>query len=137
MGAPVPKKPRSPSSAAPSRAPVAIGFVSLGCSKNLVDLQVMAAELHQGGFDIGVEVDETDAVIVNTCAVTAEAEAQVRQAIRRARRERPQAEIIVTGCAAQTESETFAAMPEVTRVLGNHEKMQPATWAALAGPLAP
>ena len=68
MGALVPKKPRSPSSAATARAPIAIGFVSLGCSKNLVDLQVMAAELHQGGFDIGVEVDEADAVIVNTCA---------------------------------------------------------------------
>ena len=66
----------------------------------------------------------TNVVIVNTCAVTGEAVRQARQAIRRARRERPDAEIIVTGCAAQIDPQSFAAMPEVGRVLGNSEKMQ-------------
>ena len=66
----------------------------------------------------------SNAVIVNTCAVTSEAVRQARQAIRRARRERPDAEIIVTGCAAQIDPQSFAAMPEVTRVLGNAEKMR-------------
>jgi threonylcarbamoyladenosine tRNA methylthiotransferase MtaB len=72
------------------------------------------------------------AVIVNTCAVTAEAVRKSKQDIRRLARDNPGAAVIVTGCAAQTEPETFAAMPEVTRVIGNHEKMQPATWAGLA-----
>ena len=74
------------------------------------------------------------AVIVNTCAVTAEAVRKAKQEIRRLRRENPDATLIVTGCAAQTEPETFAAMPEVSRVIGNSEKMQAATWAGLAVP---
>ena len=69
-----------------------------------------------------------DAVVVNTCAVTAEAVRQARQTIRRARRERPDAKIVVTGCAAQIEPEKFAAMAEVDRVLGNDEKMRAAAW---------
>jgi threonylcarbamoyladenosine tRNA methylthiotransferase MtaB len=72
-----------------------------------------------------------DAVIVNTCAVTAEAVRQARQAIRRARRERPDASIIVTGCAAQIDPASFAEMPEVTRVIGNEEKMKAETFTAL------
>jgi threonylcarbamoyladenosine tRNA methylthiotransferase MtaB len=72
-----------------------------------------------------------DVVVVNTCAVTAEAVRQARQAIRKARRERPGARIVVTGCAAQTEPETFAAMDEVDRVLGNEEKLSRAAWSAL------
>jgi threonylcarbamoyladenosine tRNA methylthiotransferase MtaB len=72
-----------------------------------------------------------DAVVVNTCAVTAEAVSQARQAIRKLRRARPQARIVVTGCAAQTETETFAAMPEVDRVLGNEEKLNSAVWRNL------
>src|SRR5690606_30527940 len=76
------------------------------------------------------------AVIVNTCAVTAEAVRKARQEIRRLARENPGAPIIVTGCAAQTEPETFAAMPEVARVIGNHEKMQPATWSDLMAEMA-
>ena len=64
-----------------------------------------------------------DAILVNTCAVTGEAVRQARQAIRRARREHPGRRIVVTGCAAQTEPETFAAMPEVDLVLGNEEKL--------------
>ncbi len=67
----------------------------------------------------------------NTCAVTAEAVAQARQAIRKAKRERPDAEIVVTGCAAQTDPQTFAAMPEVDRVLGNDEKLRAVAWADL------
>jgi threonylcarbamoyladenosine tRNA methylthiotransferase MtaB len=73
-----------------------------------------------------------NAVIVNTCAVTAEAVRKSRQEIRRLAREHPGAQIIVTGCAAQTEPATFATMPEVSAVIGNHEKMQPGTWAGLA-----
>ncbi len=69
------------------------------------------------------------AVIVNTCAVTAEAVRTARQTIRRAARDNPEAPVIVTGCAAQIDAEMFAAMPEVTRVVGNHEKMQAETWA--------
>ncbi len=90
----------------------------------------------------------TDAVIVNTCAVTAEAERQARQAIRRARRERPGAQVIVTGCAAQIDPERFAAMAEVDRVLGNREKLETRSYdesarvavgdlAALGGGAAP
>ncbi len=74
---------------------------------------------------------DTEAVVLNTCAVTAEAVRQARQAIRKIRRERPEARIIVTGCAAQTEAETFAGMPEVDRVLGNAEKLDPAVWRHL------
>jgi threonylcarbamoyladenosine tRNA methylthiotransferase MtaB len=70
--------------------------------------------------------------VVNTCAVTAEAVRKARQEIRKLRRENPDAPIIVTGCAAQTEPETFAAMEEVTQVIGNTEKMQPKTWQQIA-----
>jgi threonylcarbamoyladenosine tRNA methylthiotransferase MtaB len=72
-----------------------------------------------------------NAVVVNTCAVTAEAVRKAKKEIRRLARENPGAPVIVTGCAAQTEPATFAAMPEVTRVVGNTEKMQAATWASL------
>ncbi len=71
-----------------------------------------------------------NAVIFNTCAVTAEATRQARQAIRKAHRENPTAQIIVTGCAAQTDPDMFAAMPEVSRVLGNEEKLQASAWLA-------
>jgi len=74
----------------------------------------------------------SDAIIVNTCAVTGEAVRQARQTIRRAARENPDAAVIVTGCAAQIDPDMFAAMPEVTRVIGNHEKMQAETWAPAA-----
>lgn len=69
-----------------------------------------------------------DAIIFNTCAVTAEATRQARQAIRKAHRENPDAQIIVTGCAAQTDPDMFAEMPEVSRVLGNEEKLQASAW---------
>ena len=68
-------------------------------------------------------------MVVNSCAVTAEAVRQARQQIRRLRRDNPGARLIVTGCAAQTEPAAFAAMPEVDLVLGNAEKLRPEAWA--------
>jgi threonylcarbamoyladenosine tRNA methylthiotransferase MtaB len=71
-----------------------------------------------------------ETIVINSCAVTSEAMRQARQAIRRLKRERPQARIVVTGCAAQTETAAFATMPEVARVLGNGEKLDARTWAS-------
>lgn len=71
-----------------------------------------------------------DAIIFNTCAVTKEAERQARQAIRRARKENPNAKIIVTGCSAQVSPEMYAEMPEVDRIIGNDLKLKPETWGA-------
>ena len=101
-------------------------FSTLGCRLNAYETKAMKelAAAH------GVE----GAVVVNTCAVTAEAVRKAKQEIRRLARENPGAPVIVTGCAAQTEPETFAAMPEVSRVIGNHEKMQPETWIGLQAP---
>ena len=82
--------------------------------------------------DLAGQAGLENAVVVNTCAVTAEAVRKARQEIRRLRRENPGARLIVTGCAAQTEPETFAAMEEVDAVIGNTEKMQGGTWAGLA-----
>lgn len=101
-------------------------FATLGCRLNAYETEAMK-ELSAAA---GVE----NAVIVNTCAVTAEAVRKAKQEIRRLSRENPGSTIIVTGCAAQTEPETFAAMPEVARVIGNHEKMQAETWAGLRAP---
>ncbi|MDO5620832.1 MAG: tRNA (N(6)-L-threonylcarbamoyladenosine(37)-C(2))-methylthiotransferase MtaB [Paracoccus sp. (in: a-proteobacteria)] len=101
-------------------------FATLGCRLNAYESEAMREMAEAAGL--------SGAVVVNTCAVTAEAVRKARQEIRRLSRENPGAPIIVTGCAAQTEPETFAAMPEVARVIGNHEKMQPATWAGLAVP---
>ncbi len=99
-------------------------FTTLGCRLNAYESAAMQELATQAGLG--------DALVVNTCAVTAEAVRKARQEIRRLRRDNPDAPIIVTGCAAQTEPDTFAAMPEVTRVIGNAEKMAPATWAGLA-----
>tara|TARA_R110002094_G_scaffold34594_2_gene47087 strand:- start:50 stop:1306 length:1257 start_codon:yes stop_codon:yes gene_type:complete len=98
-------------------------FTTLGCRLNAYETEAMKELAAQAGV--------ANAHVVNTCAVTDEAVRKARQEIRRIRRNNPDAAIIVTGCAAQTEPETFAAMPEVTRVIGNHEKMQPQTWASL------
>ena len=106
-----------------ARAPV---FATLGCRLNAYETEAMRELSAAAGLD--------NAVIVNTCAVTAEAVRKAKQEIRRLRREHPDAALIVTGCAAQTEPETFAAMPEVTRVVGNHEKMQAETWRSLRAP---
>ncbi|MAY85251.1 MAG: tRNA (N(6)-L-threonylcarbamoyladenosine(37)-C(2))-methylthiotransferase MtaB [Pseudooceanicola sp.] len=100
-------------------------FTTLGCRLNAYETEAMKDLAGQAGLD--------NAVVVNTCAVTAEAVRKARQEIRRLRRENPNARLIVTGCAAQIEPERFAAMPEVDAVIGNTEKMQPATWAGLAG----
>ena len=99
-------------------------FATLGCRLNAYETEAIK-ELAAGAGLQG-------AVVVNTCAVTAEAVRKARQEIRRLRRENPGAKLIVTGCAAQTEPETFAAMAEVDHVIGNTEKMQPETWARMA-----
>jgi threonylcarbamoyladenosine tRNA methylthiotransferase MtaB len=98
--------------------------VTFGCRLNATESEVIRRHAATAGLE--------GAVIVNTCAVTAEAVRQARQAIRRLRRTRPGARIVVTGCAAQTEPETFAAMAEVDRVLGNEEKLSAAAWAETA-----
>jgi threonylcarbamoyladenosine tRNA methylthiotransferase MtaB len=97
-------------------------IVTFGCRLNSAESEVMRR--HAGQHD--------NLVIINTCAVTAEATRQARQAIRGLRRARPKARIVVTGCAAQIEPECFAAMPEVDHVVGNAEKLSGATWLSLA-----
>jgi threonylcarbamoyladenosine tRNA methylthiotransferase MtaB len=89
-------------------------IITMGCRLNIAESEAIR-DMAQG---------QDDLIVVNSCAVTAEAVRQTRQAIRRARRERPDARILVTGCAAQTEPETFAAMAEVDGVIGNREKME-------------
>ena len=103
------------------KAPI---FSNHGCRLNAYETQAMQ--------DLAVQSGVENAVIVNTCAVTAEAVRKARKDIRKLRRENPDAKVIVTGCAAQTEPETFANMGEVDIVLGNTEKMDPATWAQMA-----
>jgi threonylcarbamoyladenosine tRNA methylthiotransferase MtaB len=99
-----------------------IEIVTFGCRLNTHESEVMRRQAQAAGIG--------EAVVVNTCAVTAEAVRQARQSIRRLRREHPDRKIIVTGCAAQTEAKTFLAMPEVDRVLGNGEKLDPRIWEA-------
>ncbi len=99
-------------------------FATFGCRLNAYETEAMK--------DLATQAGLSGAVIVNTCAVTSEAVRKARQEIRRLRRENPDARLIVTGCAAQTEPETFATMPEVDLVIGNTEKMQPETWARLS-----
>jgi threonylcarbamoyladenosine tRNA methylthiotransferase MtaB len=101
----------------------AVDILTFGCRLNAYESEVMRGHAEAAGL--------TDAIIVNTCAVTAEAERQARQAIRRARRDRPDAEIIVTGCAAQIDPAGFAAMPEVSRILGNAEKLRAESWGGV------
>jgi threonylcarbamoyladenosine tRNA methylthiotransferase MtaB len=104
-----------------SHGPQDVEVLTFGCRLNLVESEAMRRTALACG--------RSNLVIVNTCAVTEEAARQARQAIRRVKRERPGAEIVVTGCAAQIDPIRFAAMPEVFRVLGNAEKADPATWA--------
>jgi threonylcarbamoyladenosine tRNA methylthiotransferase MtaB len=99
-----------------------VEVVTFGCRLNLAESETMHAEAEGAGL--------RDTVVVNTCAVTSEAVAQARQTIRRLRREQPERRIIVTGCAAQTDPDMFAAMPEVDRVLGNDDKMHADAWRA-------
>jgi threonylcarbamoyladenosine tRNA methylthiotransferase MtaB len=98
-----------------------ITVVTFGCRLNAYESEAIRARATEAGLD--------DAVIVNTCAVTAEAVRQSRQAIRKLRRERPRARMIVTGCAAQAEPATYAAMDEVDQVIGNIEKLDAASYA--------
>jgi threonylcarbamoyladenosine tRNA methylthiotransferase MtaB len=107
---------------------VSVDVVTFGCRLNIAESEVIRREASAAGV--------ADAVVVNTCAVTSEAVKQARQTIRKIRRERSHVEIVVTGCAAQTDPEMFAAMPEVDRVLGNEEKLSAAGWAASMGKIA-
>ena len=101
-------------------------FHTLGCRLNAYETEAMKELSAAAGVD--------NAVVVNTCAVTSEAVRKARQEIRKLRRENPDAKLIVTGCAAQTEPETFSAMGEVDLVIGNTEKMQAETWKTLSSP---
>ena len=99
-------------------------FSNHGCRLNAYETEAMKELASSAGLD--------NAIVVNTCAVTSEAVRKARQDIRKLRRDHPDAKLIVTGCAAQTEPDSFAAMGEVDIVLGNTEKMNPATWAGMA-----
>ncbi|MEM9873221.1 MAG: tRNA (N(6)-L-threonylcarbamoyladenosine(37)-C(2))-methylthiotransferase MtaB, partial [Pseudomonadota bacterium] len=98
-------------------------FSNHGCRLNAYETEAMK--------ELAAQASVENAVVVNTCAVTAEAVRKARQDIRKLRRKHPNARLIVTGCAAQTEPDSFAAMAEVDAVIGNTEKMAPATWAAM------
>src|SRR4051794_36818664 len=97
-----------------------VEVITFGCRLNGYESEIVRRHAEAAGLG--------DVVVVNTCAVTEEAVRQARQTIRKTRRERPDAKIVVTGCAAQIEPEKFAAM-EVDRVLGNAEKMRAEAWA--------
>jgi threonylcarbamoyladenosine tRNA methylthiotransferase MtaB len=99
---------------------MSVEVVTFGCRLNAYESEVIRRQAQAAGVE--------NAVVVNTCAVTAEAVRQSRQTIRRLKRERPEAPIVVTGCAAQTEPAAFADMPEVALVLGNDEKLSAETW---------
>src|SRR3990170_4463368 len=100
-----------------------IEIITFGCRLNAYESEVMREQAGAAGL--------SDAVIVNTCAVTAEAVRQAGQAIRKARRKHPQAKIIVTGCAAEIDPARFAAMDEVHPVIDNQEKLEARIFAAL------
>ena len=93
--------------------------INLGCRLNIYEGEIIRQHLAAAG--------DSDTIVINSCAVTGEAVRQARQTIRRLKRERPDARVIVTGCAAQVEAAGFAAMPEVSRVVGNAEKLDAAT----------
>jgi threonylcarbamoyladenosine tRNA methylthiotransferase MtaB len=107
---------------------MSVEVVTFGCRLNTYESEVIRRNAEGAGL--------ADTVVVNTCAVTGEAVRQARQAIRRLKRERPDARILVTGCAAQTEPESFAQMREVDRVIGNDEKMRADAWAQTRQALA-
>ncbi|MFP9139357.1 tRNA (N(6)-L-threonylcarbamoyladenosine(37)-C(2))-methylthiotransferase MtaB [Devosia sp. XGJD_8] len=102
---------------------MAVETLTFGCRLNAYEAEVMKAEAVKAGLE--------NAVIINTCAVTAEAVKQARQAVRKARRDHPDARIIVTGCAAQTEARSFGDMPEVDLVIGNNDKMKAASYTPM------
>ena len=96
-------------------------LITLGCRLNSYESEVMRNHASAAGLE--------GAVIINTCAVTNAAVATARNTIRKAAKDNPDAAIIVTGCAAQIDPKMFGDMPEVTRVIGNHDKMKADTWA--------
>jgi threonylcarbamoyladenosine tRNA methylthiotransferase MtaB len=100
-----------------------VDILTFGCRLNTYESEVMR----------GLSAAQPDTVVINTCAVTAEAERQARQAIRRLARERPDVRIVVTGCAAQIDPAAWAALPNVHRVLGNDDKLKPESWLPGAG----
>jgi threonylcarbamoyladenosine tRNA methylthiotransferase MtaB len=100
---------------------MSVDVITFGCRLNAAESEVIRREAERAGL--------SDTVVVNTCAVTAEAVRQAKQTIRALRRDRPSAKIVVTGCAAQTEPQSFAAMAEADRVLGNTEKLSADVWA--------
>ena len=102
-----------------------VEVVTFGCRLNAFEAEVIRREAEGAGL--------SDTIVINSCAVTNEAVAQARQSIRKLKRERPAARIVVTGCAAQTQSEMFAGMAEVDRVVGNDDKMRGAAWRAARG----
>jgi len=102
--------------------------LTFGCRLNIAESETMRGLAARAGYD--------GALIVNTCAVTGEAEAQARQAIRRAAREQPGRPILVTGCAAQINPEVWAALPGVARVIGNGAKLDPSAWGAPVAAIA-
>src|SRR6266852_60301 len=104
----------------PASPEMSVDVVTFGCRLNAFESEVIAREAERAGL--------TDTVVINSCAVTNEAVAQARQSIRRLRRERPEARIVVTGCAAQTQAQMFADMAEVDRVVGNDDKMRGDAW---------
>src|SRR5258705_3199436 len=99
---------------------MSVEIVTFGCRLNAFESEVIGREGESAGL--------SDTVVINSCAVTNEAVAQARQSIRRLKRERPDVRIVVTGCAAQTQPDMFAAMEEVDRVVGNDEKMRGQAW---------
>src|SRR6266436_6745517 len=103
----------------PSRD-MSVDIVTFGCRLNAFESEVILREAENAGL--------TDTIVINSCAVTNEAVAQARQSIRRLKRERPAARIVVTGCAAQTQARMFAEMAEVDRVLGNDDKIRGEAW---------
>src|SRR5246127_1451788 len=103
----------------PSRK-MSVEVVTFGCRLNAFESEVIAHEAEHAGL--------TDTIVINSCAVTNEAVAQARQQVRRLKRERPDARIVVTGCAAQTQPKMFAEMAEVDRVVGNDDKMRSDAW---------
>ena len=115
------------SDAAPAPGAADVDIVTFGCRLNAYESEVIRKRAAEDGL--------TDAIVFNTCAVTNEAVRQARQAIRKARRERPGARLIVTGCAAQIDPAAFGAMPEVDLVLGNAEKSQAGAYAPQAEPM--
>src|SRR5215471_4288075 len=101
---------------------MAVEVVTFGCRLNAFEAEVIRREAEGAGL--------SDTIVINSCAVTNEAVAQARQSIRKLKRERPGARIVVTGCAAQTQAGMFADMAEVDRVVGNDDKMRGEAWRA-------